>query len=231
MYTTFGHLRGQQQNIQSTKDFFDCVPLNVSLDLAPSQEPLNRRTNNSFAKLMDTKCFERSYSDQTGRFPIVSGRGHSYIFVYYDFDSNAILSVALPDRRGSSIRDAWSTIFSKLKINGYAPSLHILDNECSSDLKKAFLDHNVDFQRVPPHQHRRNAAERAIQTWKAHFLAGIAATDPSFPLHAWDLLLPQCDLTLNLLRSSRRQPQLRPTPVYSEISTLTEPLSPSLEPR
>ena len=99
---------------------------------------------------MDTKCFNRSYSDQTGRFPIVSGRGHSYIFIYYDYDSNAILSVALPDRRGSSIRDAWVSIFSKLKVNGYAPSLHILDNECSGDLKKAFLDQNVDFQRVLP---------------------------------------------------------------------------------
>ena len=74
--------------------------------------------------------------------------------------------------------------------------------------KKFFLKNDVDFQRVPAHQHRRNAAERAIQTWKHHFISGLASTDPTFPLNAWDYLLPQCDLTLNHLRSSRRQPKL-----------------------
>jgi hypothetical protein len=120
------------------------------------------------------------------------------VFVFYDYDANAILTEALPDRRGSSIRDAWLRIFNLLEVNGYAPKLHILDNECSSDLKKAFTKHNVDFQRVPAHQHRRNAAERAIQTWKNHFISGLAS----------DHLLPQCNLTQNLLRSSRRQPKL-----------------------
>ena len=56
--------------------------------------------------------------------------------------------------------------------------------------------------------HRRNAAERAIQTWKNHFLAGIATLDPNFPIQEWDRLLPQCGITINLLRSSRRQPNL-----------------------
>lgn len=99
-------------------------------------------------------------------------------------------------------------VFDILNTNGYTPTLHILDNECSTDMKKSFTKNNVTFQRVPPDVHRRNAAERAIQTWKNHFIAGLASTDPSFPLNAWDHLLPQCNLTLNLLRSSRRQPRL-----------------------
>ena len=126
----------------------------------------------------------------------------------YDFDSNAILSVALPDRRGSSMKNAWLKIFSQFTANGYRPKLHILDNECSGDIKRSFAKNHVDFQRVPTHLHRRNAAERAIQTWKHHFIAGLASTDPSFPLNAWDYLLPQCDITSNHLRSSRRQPRL-----------------------
>ena len=126
----------------------------------------------------------------------------------YDYDSNSILSVALPDRRGSSIKNAWLHVFERLRHNGYAPKLHLLDNECATDIKQAFVRHQVDFQRVPAHQHRRNAAERAIQTWKAHFISCLATTDPTFPLTAWDYLLPQCDITLNLLRSSRRQPRL-----------------------
>ena len=58
------------------------------------------------------------------------------------------------------------------------------------------------------HVHLRNAAERAIQTWKQHFLAGIATLDPNFPIQEWDRLLPQCDITLNLVRSFRCQPNL-----------------------
>jgi hypothetical protein len=91
---------------------------------------------------------------------------------------------------------------------GFSPTLHILDNECSHVMKQAFAKHSVNFQLVPPHVHRRNAAERAIQTWKNHFSAGLATCDPKFPLTMWDQLMPQADLTLNLLRSSRRYPKL-----------------------
>ena len=41
-----------------------------------------------------------------------------------------------------------------------------------------------------------------------YFLAGISTLDPNFPIQEWDRLLPQCDITLNLLHSSRRQPNL-----------------------
>ena len=61
---------------------------------------------------------------------------------------------------------------------------------------------------VPPHQHRRNAAERAIRTFKKHFLAGLASCDPDFPLREWDRLNVQAELTLNLLRNSKVHPAL-----------------------
>ena len=61
---------------------------------------------------------------------------------------------------------------------------------------------------MPPHIHRRNSAERAIQTFKNHFIAGLASTDPNFPLSNWCRLLPQAELTLNLLRPSQLNPKL-----------------------
>jgi hypothetical protein len=76
------------------------------------------------------------------------------------------------------------------------------------ELKQAFKKHNVAFQLVPPHLHRTNAAERAIQTWKNNFCSGLATCNPKFPLTKWDLLMPQADITLNLLCSSWRQPKL-----------------------
>jgi hypothetical protein len=75
-------------------------------------------------------------------------------------------------------------------------------------LKNFFTVDDIAYQLVPPHCHRRNAAERAIRTFKEHFVAGLSSVDPSFPMHLWDRLLPQAEITLNLLRTSRLHPQL-----------------------
>jgi hypothetical protein len=83
-----------------------------------------------------------------------------------------------------------------------------LDNEASTALKYFFTTSYVEYQLVPPHCHRRNATERDIRTFKEHFVAGLASVDPDFPLHLWDRLLPQAEMTLNLLRTSRQHPQL-----------------------
>ena len=47
-----------------------------------------------------------------------------------------------------------------------------------------------------------------MDTFKCHFISILAGTDPDFPMHLWDCLLPQAVTTLNLLRNSRLQPQL-----------------------
>jgi hypothetical protein len=39
-------------------------------------------------------------------------------------------------------------------------------------------------------------------------VAGLESVDPDFPLHLWDILLPQAEIPLNLLRKSRQHPQL-----------------------
>ncbi len=56
------------------------------------------------------------------------------------------------------------------------------------------------IQLVPPDNHRRNLAGRAIQTFKIHFKAILAGVHDSFPMWVWDKLLPQTVLTLNLFR-------------------------------
>jgi hypothetical protein len=75
-------------------------------------------------------------------------------------------------------------------------------------LKNFFTVNYIAYQLVPPHCHCRNAAERAIGTFKEHFVAGLYSVDPAFPLHLWDRLLPQAEITLNLLRTSLLRPQL-----------------------
>jgi hypothetical protein len=197
----------QQKNVQSTKITTD-LPIATSLDFSPSQDTNNLPTHVIFAMIVPFTKLCKSYLDQTGKFPIQSSRGYNYVMVLYDYDSNAILSKPTKTKQASELTAVWINLHNRLKVNGYAPELHILDNKCSSKLKKAFSKYDAIFQSVPPHVHCRNAAKRAIQTCKNHFSSGLATYDPKFPLIEWDLLMPQANITLNLLRSSQHQPQL-----------------------
>ena len=94
-------------------------------------------------------------------------------------------------------------------------------------MKDAFIDAKVTFQLVPPHNHRANAAERAIQTFKNHFITILTAIDPKFPMAQWDRLLPQACMTLNLLRSARLNPNLSAHAfIYGEFNYNATPLAP-----
>lgn len=83
-----------------------------------------------------------------------------------------------------------------------------MDNECSQNLKRAIHKEDSTLQLVPPHVHRVNASERGIQTYKNHLKAGLASVDPDFPVKEWDRIIPQSEITLNLLRASRANPNL-----------------------
>jgi hypothetical protein len=120
-------------------------------------------------------------------------------------DTNSIHAVAIPNRQFASIRNAWENTHKMLVTQGHPPNLHILDNECSQELKDDFAKYNIAFQRVPPKEHCANAAERSIRTFKNHFIATLCTVDSHFPMTEWDRLLL---LTLNLLRSSCKHPSL-----------------------
>ncbi len=101
---------------------------------------------------------------------------------------------------------AYQTLWKQITESGnIKPTTLILDNEVSAELKEA-IKKNCTIQLVPPDNHRRNLAERAIQTFKNHFKAILAGVNDSFPMKLWDKLLPQTVLTLNLLRQSNVAP-------------------------
>ena len=66
----------------------------------------------------------------------------------------------------------------------------------------------MTYQLVPPHDHRRNAAEKAVQVFKDHFIAVLCGTDQNFPMRLWCSLLPQAVVQLNMLRASAIHPQI-----------------------
>jgi hypothetical protein len=59
-----------------------------------------------------------------------------------------------------------------------------------------------------PGDHRLNHVERAIQTFKDHFIAILYGTDSGFPVKQWDRLIGQAVMTLNMCRPSRINPKL-----------------------
>ncbi len=148
------------------------------------------------------------YTDQTGKFPKKSSKGNHYIMVLIEIDSNAILVEAMKNRTAGEMIRAYLVLMMRLSNAGVKPKMHILDNECSEEFKAQIRKNNMTFQLVPPHDHRRNIAEKAIQTFKAHFISILCGTDKDFPLHLRCRLLPQAEHTLNMLRSARVAPNV-----------------------
>ena len=198
--TAKGHLRQTQQNLRSTQTKNEAATAPMPSTLSPPRT--------SCVYMQQVTITGQIHSDQTGRFPITSSRGSKYIMVVYDYDSNAILAEPLKSRTEQELLRAYTKIHTYLTVRGLKPVLQRLDNEAPGQLKQFMRTHDVQFQLVPPHNHRRNAAEKAIGTWKDHFIAGLSSLDPNFPMHLWCRLIPQATTTLNLLRQSRINPRL-----------------------
>ena len=206
-----GHLDQTRRNQRSTKTNPNTALTTIHKDNITNTES----TPDTSASIRSHHIFAscepitgKIASDPTGRFIIPSSNGNAYILVVYDYDSNMIFAEPMKSRSGPDHLAAYKNIHALLTSRGLRPQLQRLDNEASTQLKTFLSDNQVDFQLVPPHAHRRNSAERAIRVFKNHFIAGLCSTDPSFPLHLWDRLLPQALLTLNLLRSSHINPKL-----------------------
>ena len=169
----------------------------------------------------------KAYMDATGRFPHCSSRGNEYVLIGYHPPSNAILGVPLKNRQAATITKAWKLLHDQFSVGGLQPSTWILDNETSSELRTAMIKKKLNYQLVPPHNHRANAAERAIQSFKNHFKAGLASLDPDFPIAEWDRLLTQAFLTLNLLRTASTNPQLSAhASLFGQFDFNATPLAP-----
>ena len=112
--------------------------------------------------------------------------------IAYHCDSNAILVAPFKSRKDSHQLLAYNEIMTRIKNHNQIFELQILDNEASAEYIKTMRDiWKVDYQLVPPNLHRRNAAERAIFTFKEHFLSILAGIAEDFAQNMWDLLIPQ----------------------------------------
>ena len=211
--TSKGHMDQERQGLQST-----------TLDNNPIK---SGKTNQTITSIFPFNHKEMTYSDQTGKFPFKSTRGYEYIMVLYDYDANAILARPFKTRQAKELVETWTKLFNDLTKNGHTTKSFIMDNECSTEMKTALKKYNLQYQLVPPDVHRRNAAERAIRTFKNHFLSCLATCNKNFPISEWDRLLPQTVMTLNMLRNTRLNPSLSAyTYLFGQHNFSKNPLAP-----
>ena len=191
--TAKGHLDRVRQGQRSTREYTDDFPKACGA----------RRQK---GKRMDV--FTHIYADLAGRFPQRSYAGNEYLMVAYIEDVNFIKLFPLKDRSAPSLVQAHFDLWDWCDDHGVEPNLIHLDNEAPRELFSALRGRGAQIQLCPPGNHRANVAERCIRTAKNHFVAVLSAADPSFPLAAWDLLLGQIELNLNLLRASPLNPTI-----------------------
>jgi hypothetical protein len=169
-------------------------------DFAP-KDNLPQRTHEVYTTITDING--KVYTDLTGRFPTTSSKGNKYILVLYEYDGNVILAGPMKTKADAEAVRAYTLLYRQLTNARLRPNFQIMDNEASTAVKYFLKQNNIAYQLVPTHIHRRNAAERAIHTFKSHFVAGLATTDGHFPMHLWCQLVHQTTITLNLLQKSR----------------------------
>ncbi len=88
---------------------------------------------------------------------------------------------------------------SNLKSKGHKIEVNVMDNQASKVIKKYLTIQQWDNLLVELSNHRVNAAERAIQMFKVHFISALATTNSDFSLQLWDWLTPKVEATLNMV--------------------------------
>jgi hypothetical protein len=217
--TEKGHLNQQRQNARTTKI--------KEAQVLDSETDQDHGIKTQFVYYAATIDAGQIYTDQTGRFSVVSSKVNKYIMILYDHDSNAILAKPIKDRTAPELLKAFQFMEQELVARGLTPKLMKLDNEASKLLKDYLYQKDITFQLVPPYSPRRNSAERAIRSFKDHLIAGLYSTDKSFPMHFWNRILPQAVITLNMLRASRINPKLSAaTHLFGQYDFNRAPMTP-----
>ncbi|KAL7534171.1 hypothetical protein ACHAWF_006436, partial [Thalassiosira exigua] len=197
--TPKGHMNQTRKNVRTTK----APP--QPFERCDTSKLKGKKERDIFTKVYDVR--ETIYSDQTGQFPTRSMSGNKYVMVMVEIDSSGILVEPMKNRTDNEMIRAYQTLVQRLQRANITPRKHVLDNEVSESMKELIRSkYNMQLELVPPGCHRRNAAEVAIRNFKSHFLSILAGVADDFPLQLWDRLLPQAEITLNLLRQSNATP-------------------------
>ena len=160
-------------------------------------ETMETRSNHVSTKIINPQ--QQISTNLTRRFPVTSNRCNNNLFILYDYNSNFILVLPMKSRAEKEFISIFQDLHVHLTTRGLKHNYMRLKNEASPASQCLLKDKCINYQLEPPIMQRRYSAERAISTFKDHFIAGLCATDLDFPMQNWDRLLKQAEITLKLL--------------------------------
>jgi hypothetical protein len=208
MSTAYGHLNRLRQNLRSTTPKPPSPPKPSTISpSSPTQKLSDEKISNQLfiynddlkgehPEEMVTKALDMAdlspaekkalaiYFDATGKFPFTSYDGATYVLICVF--KNYIHAETMPDRTAPSYVKAYRSAFDFFKNLGHVFLIARLDNETSALLEQFLnIEAKVTHEFISTGSHRANKAERAIQSWKNHFVAGISSVDKDFPMYRW----------------------------------------------
>ncbi len=219
-----GHMKGQRKGVRSTK-----VKPPVHIKIEPTTETA---PNLTITKEFDifVVIYELSntvHTDQTGAFPMTSQQGYRYIMVGIHLDANYIFCELMKNKTEDKMITAYQRMVDRMAISGLGLKHQLLDNECSEKFEQCIRKNGMTHELVPPDNHRRNIAKRAIQTFKNHFILILSSVDDRFPLSLWCHLVESAKITINLLRQSNVTPKvLAYAHVHGQHDYMKRPFAP-----
>ena len=122
-----GHLHMISQGIRSTQPRI------------PHRHTTNHRIG---VNVVPTKQLKYTMaSDLPGRYPVTSARGHKYIFLIVDYDSNYIHAVPIKSCKAEELVYGFRTCYKTLTDNGLQGTYVRLDNETSKLHRRCGIHH------------------------------------------------------------------------------------------
>ena len=137
-------------------------------------------------------------ADATGKMSVPSYMGHTAVWVAYHPATGYVR--AIPVRSKAEISRTLEFLYSETIRNGHIVKTIYIDNEIDNDARAFFIGHSVRVNNVAPYNHRANPAERAIGTFKDHFISILSGRDPTCPLSYWNEAVLHAEITINMMR-------------------------------
>ena len=114
--------------------------------------------------------------------------------------------MSIKNLKDNTIIKAIEELFNNLTAKSHKPTINVTVNQATK-LIKAFLKiQNCRWKCVEPINHRVNAVERAVQTYKHHVIGRLCSINSKWLLQLRDQLAEQAMITLNIICTSRINP-------------------------
>ena len=123
IFTAKGHMHLKRQTNKHKTRIKECQPVETDEAMNPKQEKGNNKTHQHFAKIIDTGLIGLCGTDQTGKLPTTSRRGHKYLFVLYSYDPNSILIRPMKSRDEKEFLRVHDEVIEYLEVRGLKPSI------------------------------------------------------------------------------------------------------------